>query len=265
MREIPIIVLANQKGGVGKTTTASALADGFRLKGARVLAIDCDPQGNFSEAQSRLLVSGTASIEDFIEGGHVKADETGQALVPAFPDLALWGRGEREIDSYLLADAIERARNDGTENGRWDVCIIDTHPGLDPITAQALVAATHIILPTTPDKYGLEALDQSLGFIEGLVDLNRNSVGENIGVAITMYRTIVSLHNKSAEKIKAVCKERNIKLLGKPISLQSDIQRAQDEGKSIFEVSTVLHGGILRYSWFVDDVISWINEGYESR
>ncbi len=80
-----------------------------------------------------------------------------------------------------------------------------------------------------------------------------------------MYRTIVSLHNKSAEKIKAVCKERNIKLLGKPISLQSDIQRAQDEGKSIFEVSTVLHGGILRYSWFVDDVISWINEGYESR
>lgn len=154
-----IVAVANQKGGVGKTTTAQALAAGLAEKGLRVLGIDLDPQGNFSTACGAEnynvltvyeVMKGGSSIRDAVQ--HMKG---GYDIVPA--NIMLAG-AEQELSQtgkeHRLKEAVAPVVGD------YDAIVIDTPPSLGVLTVNAFTCATDILIPTTAGIFATAGISQ---------------------------------------------------------------------------------------------------------
>ena len=183
-----IVAIANQKGGVGKTTTAINLAAAFALRGRPTLLIDLDPQSNSS--MSYLDVAGIRrSVYDAIVDGTCSMDE----IVVASPVENLWVAPSRislakleaklvgELDAhYRLQERIQSVR------ARFPFVVIDCPPTLGLLTVNALVAATHLLIPIQSSYFALEGTDDLLETIEK-VRARANPDLRILGVVITMH------------------------------------------------------------------------------
>ncbi len=199
-----IIAVANQKGGVGKTTTAINLAACLSVKGKKVLLIDMDPQGNTTsgvgidktELENSIydLMIGESSIRDCI----VKNVFEDMDLIPTNVDLAaaeieLIGVERKE---FILKDEIDFVKD------KYDFIIIDCPPALSMLTINAMTTANSVIVPIQCEYYALEGLSQLLHTIN-LVSERLNPTLEIEGIVFTMYDGRTNLSQQVVENVRA--------------------------------------------------------------
>ena len=203
-----VIALANQKGGVGKTTTAVNVAAALGLQGLRVLVLDLDPQANASTALGIAHPRGTPSIYDVLVEGKALTevvqpvpDLPGLTIAPATIDLAgaeieLVPMVAREFRLRRALDAYLR------EPHAPDFVLIDCPPSLGLLTVNALVAGAEVLIPIQCEYYALEGLGQLLGS----VDLVRDQLNPDLRVTtilLTMYDARTRLAAQVADEVRA--------------------------------------------------------------
>jgi len=211
--EIPIhggprvLVVANQKGGVGKTTTAINLGTALAAVGQPTLVVDLDPQGNAStglgipRAQRKLtsydVLMGAASLRDAV----IPTRIPGLSIVPSTVDLSgaeleLVGEARR---NYRLREALAELAASG---GGFSYVLIDCPPSLNLLTVNAMVAADAVVVPLQCEFFALEGLSQLLKTIE-LVRANLNPALEIQGIVLTMYDKRNNLSDQVASDVRA--------------------------------------------------------------
>lgn len=206
-----ILAVANQKGGVGKTTTAINLGTALAAVGENVLIIDLDPQGNAStglgivrkpsQRSSYHVLIGEAELRDVIvESGisRLHCAPSTMDLLGAELELASFDR-----KAYRLADAIKRLQNARDPNKHYSYILVDCPPSLNLLTINSLSAADAILVPLQCEFFALEGLSQLLKTVER-VKTTLNPKLSIQGVVLTMFDRRNSLSEQVAEDVRSV-------------------------------------------------------------
>jgi chromosome partitioning protein len=232
-RSCRMITIANQKGGVGKTTSAVNLAASLALHGARVLVVDLDPQGNASTALDVEHRAGTPSVynvlvEDQPLAGIVNAVAglPGLYCAPATIDLA---GAEIELVPLVAREArLSRAFAE-YDASNLDYILIDCPPSLGLLTVNALVAAAEVLIPIQCEYYALEGLEQLLRTID-LVKSHLNPGLYVSTILLTMYDGRTRLASQVAEEVREHFGEV---VLGTVIPRSVRVSEAPSYGQSV--------------------------------
>ena len=207
-RQPRIITVANQKGGVGKTTTAINLATALAAIGERVLIVDLDPQGNASTGLGIDRRNRDISSYDLLTGAATLADAAKPTAVPGLwivpSTLDLLGI---EMEIAMAPDRVHRLKNAvkfsaGRDGEQFSYVLIDCPPSLNLLTLNSMVAADSVLVPLQCEFFALEGLSQLLQTVEQV----RSSINPKLtiqGIVLTMYDGRNNLANQVVEDVRA--------------------------------------------------------------
>ena len=250
-----IITVANQKGGVGKTTTAINLAAALAQKGLRTLLIDLDPQGNSTmsfvdrkeveKSMYEVLTDPTVSFFDIVKQTSVPKLTVAPARISlAKVESKLLG----ELDGHFrLKDKLQVVR----ESGEYDAILIDTPPTLGMITVNALVASTHILIPIQSSYFALEGTDDLLETVEKIKSRPNPNL-QILGVVITLHDKRTTLGKDIQSQIDQVFKG---KLFKTTISKSIRLEESPAYRESIFTFAPRSSGALEYYS-LTEEILS---------
>lgn len=226
-----ILVFANQKGGVGKTTSAVNIAAGIGIAGKKVLLVDSDPQCNASSAVGILRRRVQSSVYDVLIG---RADIRSAIVSTGFKNLDVLPSSPALAGAeFELADLERRERrlcNAVSEiKGEYDYIIVDCPPSLGLLTVNALVAGDGVIIPMQCEYFALEGLSQITSTIGKVRKLYNPSLMLS-GIIFTMYNGRLNLSLQIVDEIKKYYKD---KILLPPVPRSVRISEAPSHGKPI--------------------------------
>ncbi len=250
------IAIANQKGGVGKTTTAINLAAAMAFKGKRTLLVDLDPQAN-STISFLDLHDITLSAYEFLTENNVpwqdvikptKIDKLD--IMPARINLAkLEGKLVGELDApFRLKDRLDVIRRS------YDVVVLDSPPTLGLITVNALVAATHLIIPIQSSFFALEGTDDLLETVQR-IKARPNPQLEVMGVLVTLHDRRTTLSRDIFEQIRQVFGSKVFETF---ISRSVRLEESPAYRESIFTFAPGSSGAI-EYAKLCDEVLQRVH------
>ena len=254
-----IIAFANQKGGVGKTTTTLNVGAYLAKKGKKILLVDLDPQGNLSsgvgckKSRNKMLDQDNVPTVYDVLINNIKISKVFVAtkvpqlfIVPSNLDLA---GAEIELVSLMsrenrLNKALEQVKD------QYDYILIDCPPSLGLLTINALAAADHLIIPVQCEYFALEGLSQLLEMVK-MVHKSLNSKLNVLGVILTMYDSRTRLSDTVVREIRGFFKD---KVFSTIIPRNVKLSESPSHGKPISEYMPKSRGG-LAYDKLAQEII----------
>lgn len=225
-----VYAVVNQKGGVGKSTTALAIGAGLRRKGYSVLFVDLDAQGNLSYALGADTRGyGALGVLQRPETASQEVQHTAEGdVIASTPTLAGADAIITETGKeYRLREALEGLQGD------YDYCVIDTPPALGILNVNALTAAHRAIIPAQADVFSLQGIAQLNGTIEAVRKYCNNNLSIS-GIVLTRYSARSIISREVAEMIEETATQLNTKLYKVKIREGTAIKEAQAVRQNIF-------------------------------
>lgn len=223
-----IISIANNKGGVSKTTIAQVLSNGLSNRGYRVLAIDLDPQGNLSYAMGAEQVEHTAyDLFNGVDAEDCITDTEQTQIIASNSSLS----SVSIATPYVLKEAIAELKS------TYDAIIIDTAPTLNMLSINALTASDYVIVPATADAFALQGLSQ---FAESVISI-RNNYNDKLkiaGIVISQYRARTVLNTQLGEALEGVAEQLDTKVFENKVRHAIAVSEAQAMQEDIFKYKT---------------------------
>lgn len=254
-----IIAVANQKGGIGKTTTSMALSSILRKKGYKTLLIDTDEQCNSTDTYKAkiedictlydvLLEDPQADINDAIQ--HTSNGD----IVASDP---LLEKAENKLSGEM--DCFLRLKNAVKDLKGYDFVILDTAPNLDVILKNCLLCADYVIIPTTADRYAVQGLSRLNKQIV-VAKANQNKKLKVTGILLIKYSERTSLNKDVKESLEEIAKKMNTKLFNTTIRETVKVREAQTMHKNLIDYAPSSTASI-DYQNLVDELLNNIKKG----